>query len=39
MGALAATGVKIPKYIHIDGPTVTKEIADGIAFMEDQFLV
>jgi len=39
VGALAATGVKIPKYIHIDGPTVTKEIADGIAFMEDQFLV
>jgi ribose transport system substrate-binding protein len=40
VGALAATGNKdIPKYIQIDGPVVTKEIADGVAFMEAHFLL
>jgi ribose transport system substrate-binding protein len=40
VGALAATGAKdIPKYIQIDGPVVTKEIADGVAFMEAHFLL
>ena len=40
IGAMAATGVKdIPKYIQIDGPVVTKEIADGVAFMEAHFLL
>jgi ribose transport system substrate-binding protein len=40
IGALAATGTKnIPKYIQIDGPVVTKEIADGVAFLESQFLL
>jgi ribose transport system substrate-binding protein len=40
IGALAATGVKnIPKYIHMDGPTITKDIAEGLAFMEDQLLL
>ena len=40
VGALAATGAKdIPKYIQIDGPVVTKEIADGVAFMETHFLL
>jgi hypothetical protein len=37
---MAATGAKdIPKYIQIDGPVVTKEIADGVAFMEAHFLL
>jgi ribose transport system substrate-binding protein len=40
IGALAATGAKnIPKYIQIDGPVVTKEIADGVAFMQQQLLL
>lgn len=40
IGALAATGTKnIPKYVQIDGPVVTKEIADGVAFMEQHFLL
>lgn len=40
IGALAASGTKdIPKYIQIDGPVVTKEIADGVAFMETHFLL
>jgi len=40
IGALAATGVKnIPKYIQIDGPVVTKDIAEGLAFMEAQYLL
>jgi ribose transport system substrate-binding protein len=40
IGALAATGTKnIPKYIQIDGPVVTKEIADGMAFMEQHLLL
>ena len=40
VGAMAATGAKdIPKYIQIDGPVVTKEIADGVAFMEAHFLL
>jgi len=40
IGAMAATGTKkIPKYIQIDGPVVTKEIADGILFMEEHFLL
>lgn len=40
IGALSATGTKnIPKYIQIDGPVVTKEIADGVAFMEEHFLL
>jgi len=40
LGAMAATGTKnIPKYIQIDGPVVTKEIADGMAFMEAHFLL
>lgn len=40
IGALAATGAKdIPKYVQIDGPVVTKEIADGVAFMETHFLL
>jgi ribose transport system substrate-binding protein len=40
IGAMAATGVKnIPKYIQIDGPVVTKEIAAGLAFMEAHFLL
>jgi ribose transport system substrate-binding protein len=40
IGALAATGAKdIPKYIQIDGPVVTKDIADGVAFMEAHFLL
>jgi ribose transport system substrate-binding protein len=40
IGALAATGTKnIPKYIQIDGPVVTREIADGMAFMEAHFLL
>jgi ribose transport system substrate-binding protein len=40
IGALAATGTKnIPKYIQIDGPVVTKEIADGVAFLEAQYLL
>jgi len=38
-GALAATGKQVPKYIRIDGPVVTKEIADGVAFMEEHLLV
>ncbi len=40
IGAMAATGTKnIPKYIQIDGPVVTKEIAEGMAFMEAHFLL
>lgn len=40
IGAMAATGTKnIPKYIQIDGPVVTKEIADGMAFMEAHYLL
>jgi ribose transport system substrate-binding protein len=40
VGAMAATGAKdIPKYIQIDGPVVTKEIADGVAFMEANYLL
>jgi ribose transport system substrate-binding protein len=40
IGAMAATGTKnIPKYIQIDGPVVTKEIADGVAFMEAHYLL
>lgn len=40
IGALAATGTKnIPKYIQIDGPVVTKDIADGVAFLEAQYLI
>jgi ribose transport system substrate-binding protein len=40
VGALAATGTKnIPKYIQIDGPVVTKGTADGIAFLEAQYLL
>ena len=40
IGAMAATGAKdIPKYIQIDGPVVTKEIAAGMAFMEAHFLL
>jgi ribose transport system substrate-binding protein len=40
VGALAATGTKdIPKHIQIDGPVVTKEIAEGMAFMEAHFLL
>jgi ribose transport system substrate-binding protein len=40
IGALAATGTKnIPKYIQIDGPVVTKEIAVGVAFLEAQYLL
>jgi ribose transport system substrate-binding protein len=40
IGAMAATGVKnIPKYIQIDGPVVTKDIADGMAFMEAHYLL
>jgi ribose transport system substrate-binding protein len=40
IGAMAATGTKnIPKYIQIDGPVVTKDIADGMAFMEAHFLL
>jgi ribose transport system substrate-binding protein len=40
VGALAATGAKdIPRYIQIDGPVVTREIADGMAFMESHFLL
>jgi hypothetical protein len=37
---MAATGVKnIPKYIQIDGPVVTKAIAEGMAFMEAHYLL
>ena len=40
VGALAATGTKdIPKHIQIDGPVVTKDTAQGMAFMEAQFLL
>lgn len=40
IGALAATSAKdIPKYIQVDGPVVTKDIADGVAFMEAHFLL
>jgi ribose transport system substrate-binding protein len=40
VGALAATGTKnIPKYFRVDGPIVTKEIADGVSFMEDHLLL
>jgi ribose transport system substrate-binding protein len=40
IGAMAATGTKnIPKYIQIDGPVVTKDIADGMAFMEAHYLL
>jgi ribose transport system substrate-binding protein len=40
VGAMAATGTKnIPKHIQIDGPIVTRAIADGVAFMETQFLL
>ena len=40
IGALAATGAKnIPKYVHMDGPTITKDIAEGFAFMEEQLLL
>jgi ribose transport system substrate-binding protein len=38
-GALAATGKPVPKYIRVDGPIVTKEIADGVAFMEEHLLL
>jgi hypothetical protein len=37
---MAATGVKnIPKHIQIDGPIVTKEIAEGLAFMEAHYFL
>jgi len=40
IGAMAATGAKdVPRHIQIDGPVVTKEIADGVAFMESHFLL
>jgi ribose transport system substrate-binding protein len=40
IGSMAATGVKnVPKHIQIDGPLVTKDIADGVAFMESHFLL
>jgi ribose transport system substrate-binding protein len=40
IGAMAATGIKnIPKYIQIDGPVVTKAIAEGMAFMEEHYLL
>jgi ribose transport system substrate-binding protein len=40
IGAMAATGLKnMPKHIQIDGPLVTKDIADGVAFMESHFLL
>lgn len=40
IGAMAATGLKdIPKYILIDGPIVTKDTADGLAFMESIYLL
>lgn len=40
IGAMGATGVKtMPKRMQIDGPLVTKEIAEGVAFMESHFLL
>lgn len=40
VGIMAATGVKdIPRYILADGPVVTKENAQGLLFMENQFLL
>jgi ribose transport system substrate-binding protein len=40
IGAMGATGVKnMPKRMQIDGPLVTKDIAEGVAFMESHFLL
>ncbi len=33
------TGTGIPKNIVTDGPVVTKANADGMLWMEDQFLI
>lgn len=38
-GALAAVGRKVPSYIRTDGPVVTKEMAEGMAFLEEHYLV
>jgi len=35
----AKTGTDIPKNIVTDGPVVTKANADGMLWMEDQFLI
>jgi ribose transport system substrate-binding protein len=35
----AKTGKDIPKHIVADGPVVTKANADGMAWMEEQFLI
>src|ERR1700742_884584 len=35
----AKTGTDIPKNVVTDGPVVTKNNADGILWMEDQFLI
>jgi ribose transport system substrate-binding protein len=35
----AKTGIDIPKHIVTDGPVVTKTNADGMLWMEEQFLI
>lgn len=35
----AKTGTRIPKNIVTDGPVVTKANADGMLWMEEQFLI
>ena len=35
----AKTGTDIPKNIVTDGPVVTKDNADGMLWMEEQFLI
>lgn len=40
VGALAATGTKdIPRYILMDGPVINQKNAEGLLFMQEQFLL
>lgn len=40
IGALAATGTKnIPGYILMDGPVINRQNAEGLLFMQEQFLL
>lgn len=40
VGALAATGTKnIPRYILMDGPVINQKNAEGLLFMQEQYLL
>lgn len=40
VGAMVATGVKnVPRYILMDGPVINKKNAEGILFMQEQYLL